>query len=115
MQFLLKLLFIYSVLVHGVPTPANTVDPTTTKTVSEAKAIVTQTKSSVEKININSADINSLQTLKGIGPKRAQAIIEYRSKNGVFTSVDDLGKVKGLNPGFIAQLLKDNPDKISIQ
>ncbi len=65
------------------------------------------------KININTADAKTLSTLKGIGPKKAQAIVTYRQKNGGFKSVDDLAKVKGINTKLIARLLKNNPNRIS--
>jgi len=48
------------------------------------------------KIDINSADVNELSTLKGIGSKKAERIVEYRDKNGKFKSIDELVKVKGI-------------------
>ena len=48
-------------------------------------------------VNINTADAATLaRELKGVGIKRAQAIVDYRSKNGPFKSADELGLVKGL-------------------
>ncbi|RYD87334.1 MAG: helix-hairpin-helix domain-containing protein [Sphingomonadales bacterium] len=48
-------------------------------------------------ININTADAATLaRDLKGIGLKRAQAIVDYRSKNGPFRSADELALVKGI-------------------
>lgn len=47
-------------------------------------------------VDINTADAKTLEKLAGIGPAKAQAIIEYRTKNGPFTSVNDLGKVEGI-------------------
>lgn len=47
------------------------------------------------KVNINTADLNTLQTLPGIGKVTAAAIIDYRSKKA-FKSVDDLKKVSGI-------------------
>ena len=47
-------------------------------------------------ININTADSQTLQQLKGIGPTKANAIIEYREKHGPFQSADDLVNVKGI-------------------
>lgn len=50
----------------------------------------------IESVNINKADENTLATLKGIGIKKAQAIIEFRSRNGKFQSIDELLNVKGI-------------------
>jgi len=47
-------------------------------------------------VNINSASQAELETIKGIGPVKAKAIIDYRTKNGAFKSVDDLDNVKGI-------------------
>ena len=41
-------------------------------------------------VNINTASKEELTSLKGVGDKRAQEIIDYRKKNGDFKSVDDL-------------------------
>lgn len=55
-------------------------------------------------VNINTATREELVTLKGIGEKRAQDIIDYRTKNGPFKSVDDLEKVPGIGPGIMKQI-----------
>lgn len=48
-------------------------------------------------ININTADVQALsKNIKGIGLKKAEAIIAYREKHGKFNTVDDLKKVKGI-------------------
>ena len=49
-----------------------------------------------DKVNINKADSSKLQTVPGIGPATAQKIIEYREKNGRFSSVDELKNVSGI-------------------
>ena len=55
-------------------------------------------------VNINTATKEELTSLKGIGEKRAQDIIDYRTKNGPFKSVDDLEKVPGIGPGTMKQI-----------
>jgi competence protein ComEA len=55
-------------------------------------------------VNINSANAATLsQELKGIGMKRAQAIVDYRQKHGPFKSADELTLVKGIGPAVIAR------------
>ncbi len=48
------------------------------------------------KIDINTATVEQLQSVKGIGAKTAEAIVAYRNEHGMFHSVDDLGEVKGI-------------------
>jgi len=55
-------------------------------------------------VNINTASKEELTTIKGIGDKRAQEIIDYRKKNGDFKSVDELEKVPGIGPGTMKQI-----------
>ena len=55
-------------------------------------------------VNINTASKEELTSLKGVGDKRAQEIIDYRKKNGDFKSVDDLEKVPGIGPGIMKQI-----------
>ena len=77
---------------------------------ADATKATTETKQSVVsgKININSADAETLHNIKGFGMKKAQAIISYRTKNGDFKSVDDLLKVKsrGLNKKWLNKVSK---------
>jgi len=48
-------------------------------------------------INVNTADVQTLSaSLKGVGMKKAQAIIEYRETNGTFSTAMDLTAVKGI-------------------
>ena len=55
-------------------------------------------------MNINTASQAELESLHGIGAAKAKAIIEYREKNGSFTSIDDLKKVNGIGSATIEQL-----------
>lgn len=49
-----------------------------------------------DKVNINTADPSELQTIPGIGPSKARAIIEYREQNGYFTAPEDIMNVTGI-------------------
>jgi competence protein ComEA len=55
-------------------------------------------------VNLNTASAVELATIKGIGPSKAQAIIEHREKNGAFKSVDDLKQVRGIGDKMLEQL-----------
>lgn len=58
-------------------------------------------------VNINTASVDELDTVKGIGPGKAKAIVDYRTKNGPFKSVDDLKGVKGFGEKTLAKLRGD--------
>ena len=49
-----------------------------------------------ETININTATLEELQTIKGIGKKKAEAILQYRKEHGAFRTKEDLLQVKGI-------------------
>ncbi|OHB89748.1 MAG: hypothetical protein A3D13_01490 [Planctomycetes bacterium RIFCSPHIGHO2_02_FULL_40_12] len=48
------------------------------------------------KTNINTATIEELASLQGIGEKKAESIVEHREKVGLFTTIEDLKDVKGI-------------------
>jgi competence protein ComEA len=63
------------------------------------------------KININTATVEELDTLPGIGPAFAQRIIEYRESNGPFMSIEDIVLVSGIGDATFAKI----KDLITIQ
>ncbi len=58
-------------------------------------------------VNVNTATQAELQSLDGVGPVKAKAIIDYRTKNGPFKSVDDLEKVSGIGQSTLKDIKKD--------
>ena len=61
-------------------------------------------------ININTADVETLDTLDGIGPSRAQDIIDYREANGPFATIEEISNVSGIGaPGSASyEKIKDH-------
>lgn len=61
----------------------------------------------IAQININSASPEQLDGLKGIGPTKAQAIVDYRRQHGPFKTVDDLQNVPGIGPATLKDIRRD--------
>ncbi|WP_072281252.1 ComEA family DNA-binding protein [Rappaport israeli] len=59
------------------------------------------------KVNINTATLDELMMLKGIGEVKAQAIIEYREANGDFTALEELTNVSGIGSAIYERLQAD--------
>ncbi|NHN56081.1 ComEA family DNA-binding protein [Calidifontibacter sp. DB0510] len=55
-------------------------------------------------VNLNTADETALDTLPGVGPVLASRIVQWRTANGRFTSVDELGEVSGIGDKLLEQL-----------
>lgn len=76
----------------------------------EKAKLETESDSSSEsvsgKVNINTADSETLQTLDGIGEAKAEAIIEYREENGDFETIEDIKNVSGIGDS-IYEKIKD--------
>jgi len=65
-----------------------------------------------EAININTADKDALMSaIRGVGEKRAEAIIAYREQNGPFKSIEELAEVRGIG----ASIVEANMDNLSIE
>ena len=58
----------------------------------------------VGKVDVNRADLQTLDALPGVGPSLASAIVRYRQEHGPFQSVDDLENVPGIGPAKLASL-----------
>ena len=57
-----------------------------------------------EPVDINTADAQALAAnIKGVGAKKAEAIVEYRKKHGPFKRPEDLARVKGIGPKLVEQ------------
>ena len=56
------------------------------------------------KINITKATVEELDRLTGIGPVKAKAIVDYRTQNGKFKSIEDIEKVKGIKAGEFSKI-----------
>ncbi len=64
-----------------------------------------------KKININTATVEELVALKGIGPKYAERIVLYRKANGPFVKVEDIIMVKGVG----LKVLEVNKDMMTVE
>lgn len=64
----------------------------------------TSSPTPAQPIDLNTASISQLDTLPGIGPATAQAIVDYRTQHGNYRSVDDLLKVRGIGPAKLDQI-----------
>ena len=84
-------------------------DETENGTVKEqVKELVSENKSG--KININTANSEELQSLKGIGPSTASSIIAYREEYGGFSSIEEIMNVKRIGEKTFAKI----KDRISV-
>ena len=75
-------------------------------------ALAESTQAPMVSVNVNSASADEIsEVLQGVGPAKAQAIVEYRETNGAFSAVEDLAEVKGIGEATLAK----NQDRITLQ
>lgn len=90
--FLTSLFFLY----EKASDTAAGADYTITITQREAEPVTPEPPKEPALVDINTATLDQLQTLSGIGPVIAQRIIDYRTEHGAFISIEDLLNVKGI-------------------
>lgn len=57
-----------------------------------------------EKVDLNTADLEELMTLNGVGETRAKAIMEYRTRNGSFRRIEDIMQIPGIKEGIFSKI-----------
>jgi len=97
-----RLTLVASLLLLSTLMPAIGADKSDMHSNDKNKAL--QSEIQVEKTNINQATNKELAAIKGIGTKKAQAIIDYREENGDFMDLNQLMKVKGIGQGTLKKI-----------
>lgn len=97
----------------GLLSTAASLPALATKHTSQHKTIAT--KIATSPIDINTASAVQLSHIKGIGTKKAAAIVAYRQAHGRFKSLSDLALVKGISDKTIARWQKNNSDRLVVK
>lgn len=81
--------------------------PVTTSVNNESESGTAASSEGIKKVNINTADATQLQTISGIGEKKAADIIQYREANGPFKAVDELTAVSGIGEKTLEKIRQE--------
>ena len=100
-QLMLSSMVIFSCLM-SLQATANTA--TVNKATTASVASENSGTSVTTPVNINQATLAQLQTIKGLGPAKAQSILDYRTKNGSFATLEDIEKVPGIGPKLFEKI-----------
>lgn len=102
---MLKQILLSAALVAGVATASFAANqPSSAAPALQHETSMSAQTASAATIDLNTATEAQLESLKGIGPSKAKAILDYRSKNGPFKTVQDLEKVPGFGPATVSHL-----------
>jgi competence protein ComEA len=82
-------------IVVGLPQPAGVAAPAASAAGGSAAGVM---------VNLNAASQSELEELPGVGPVTAAAILQWRTDNGPFTSVDELLEVSGIGDATLAEI-----------
>lgn len=104
-----NLIILFMSCALNIPLAYGSFNPNILKPKTETGAAQTQSQS----VDINRADVKALTSLKGVGERKAQAIIAYRTQHGAFKSVNELSAVKGFSEKQVASLLQNNEGRIT--
>ena len=96
-----------AVFVSGTEEQAEIAEEMTDREVAEEEIIISETAEenlANRLVNINTAGIEELMTLPGIGEVRATAIIDHRRQEGNFEKIEDIMNVKGIKTGIFSKI-----------